>query len=364
MASKRILHIFSRMDRAGAETMIMNLYRNIDRTEIQFDFITFLSGSGDYDAEIEELGGKVIPIIASNPINRMLKLRKFLKKNPEYEIVHAHMLLSNAFHLLAAKSAGVQHRISHSHSTKHDQSSVIRKAYEKWALTTNRRVATYKIACGQLAAKYLFGTTEGVLLLENAVDIKGMVTTAKNSRNYINEEFKDDGLKIIQVGRLSRVKNHQFSLKIAEELKKCNVNFTIYIVGQGPLNNELKQAVQDKLLSDNVRFLGIRTDITEFMASADYMILPSLHEGFPVVLVESQCVGLTAIVSNQVSSEVDLGLGLVDFLPIKSPKDWVNCLLKPKGLVPSEKEIMNVMQSGGFDVFSNAKKLTRLYMSL
>lgn len=363
MFPQRILHIVGRMDRAGAETMLMNLYRHIDRTQIQFDFVTFTSETGDYDVEIKELGGKIIPILANNPIERMLKLQRFLKNHPEYEIVHAHKLLGNAFHLLAAKHAGVKHRISHSHNTSNGKSSPIKKVYEKWASITNRRVATYKIGCGELAAEYLFGTTKNVLLLPNAVDIQEMVAVAKNSRDYINREFDDDGLKIIQVGRLNDVKNHQFSLKIAEQLKERKVNFTMYIIGQGPLEDELKQQTQEKSLLDNIKFLGVRSDITELMASADYMIMPSLHEGFPVVLVESHTVGLTAIVSDQVSTEVDLGVGLVEFLPISSPKDWVDRLLEPKTSTFSEQEIIKVLKSFSFDVSSNAQKLTQIYMN-
>ncbi|WP_327193069.1 glycosyltransferase [Psychrobacter sp. PL15] len=352
------------MDRAGAETMLMNLYRHIDRTQVQFDFITFTSEAGDYDAEIRELGGRIIPILANNPIKRMLKLQQFLKTHPEYEIVHAHMLLSNAFHLLAAKSAGVKHRISHSHNTSNGYSSPIKKVYEKWALITNRRVATYKIACGELAAEYLFGTTKDILLLPNAVDIQEMTKVANKSRDYISREFNDFGLKLIQVGRLSDVKNHQFSLKIVEELKKRKVDFTLYIVGQGSLENDLKQQVQDKLLSDNVKFLGVRSDITELMASADYMIMPSLHEGFPVVLVESQTVSLTAIVSDRISIEVDLGVGLVDFLPINSADAWADRLLVSKKSDVNEKTILDSLKLQGFDAATNAQQLMQVYMSL
>lgn len=364
MTIKRILHVVGRMDRAGAETMLMNLYRHIDRSQVQFDFVTLTEKTGDYDAEILEMGGNIIPIIANNPIERILRLQRFLKKNPQYRIVHAHMLLSNAFHLLAAKAAGVKHLISHSHSTSGGKSNVTRRLYEKWALVTNRQVATYKIACGELAAQYLFGTTKEVWLLPNAVDIEKMMTAARNSRDYIEQEFNSTGLKIIQVGRLTEVKNHQFSLRIVEQLKKNNIDFTLYIVGQGPLESVLEQQVRDKLLADNVRFLGVRSDIAELMASADYMIMPSLHEGFPVVLVESQTVGLKSIVSNRVSTEVDLGLGLVDFLPIDSTDDWVNRLLATTHSIPTDDEILDVMKSGGFDAAENAQQLLQVYLSL
>lgn len=365
MALQRILHIVGKMDRAGAETMLMNLYRNIDRSEIQFDFITFTNQEGDYDAEIIELGGRIIPIIAKNPIERMLKLQRFLKQNPEYKIVHAHMLFSNAFHLLAAKGAGIKHRISHSHNTSNGQSSRIKKVYEKWAYITNKRVATYRIACGKLAAQYLFGTTKDVLILPNAVDVDNMISKANDSRDYMSKTFNDDGLKIIQVGRLSQVKNHQFSLQIAAELKERDIDFNIYFIGQGPLEESLKATVTNNNLTDKVKFLGVRSDITEMMAGSDYMIMPSLHEGFPVVLVESQATGLEAIVSDRVSKEVNLDLGLVDFLSLDSIEDWVERLLNSRKFKKYEKtDIADTLKLQGFDAATNAQELSEVYKSL
>lgn len=363
MSVKRILHIVGKMDRAGAETMLMNLYRKIDRTKIQFDFVTFTHEVGNYDDEIKDLGGKIIPIVASNPVSRMLKLEAFLKRHKEYEVIHAHMLLSNAFHLLAAQRAGVKHRISHSHSTSNGESKPIKRIYEKWAVITNKHIATYKIACGELAAQYLFGTSKDVLILPNAVDVEEMLRVAAQSRDYIEREFNDKGLKIIQVGRLNKVKNHKFSLKIADELKKKNVDFTLYIIGQGPLEAELKEIVEEKGLVDYVKFLGVRSEVTELMASADYMIMPSLHEGFPVVLVESQAVGLTSLVSDQISNEVDLKLGLVDFLPIDSPEIWKNRLSKAISPRPTESKILKTLKSNDFDAATNAKQLMQIYIN-
>lgn len=364
MTIQRVLHIVGKMDRAGAETMLMNLYRHIDHSQIQFDFITFTDEVGDYDAEIIALGGRIIPILADHSLARMWKLKNFLKQHPDYQIVHAHMLLNNAFHLLAAKGAGVPHRISHSHSTSNGKTNVVKKIYEQWAFITNRKLATDKMSCGEQAANYLFGSIKDVWLLPNAVDIKQMMTVANQSRQYIDQEFGDEGLKIIQVGRLNEVKNHQFSLEVAEQLKKRQIAFTLYIVGQGSLDMRLRQQVADNSLLDTVKFLGMRTDITELMASADYMIMPSLHEGFPVVLVESQTVGLKALVSDQVSPEVDLGLGLVQFLPIHSAKDWVNRLLAPKQPKPNEKDITAALNLYGFSAATNAQILMQKYLSM
>lgn len=362
MEAQRILHIIGKMDRAGAETMLMNLYRNIDRTKIQFDFVTFTTEVGDYDKEIKELGGNIIPIVGGNAISRMIKLQQFLKLNYEYKVVHCHMLLGNAFHLLAAKNAQVKHRISHSHSTSDNEPGIIRNLYKNWSLLINRQVSTYKIACGIEAAQYLFGTQKNVLLLPNAVDVESMLLKAENSRDYINSKYNGHGLKIIQVGRFNSVKNHDFSLQIAEKLKERNIPFKIYFVGQGPLEQELKSKLKNIDLVGDVIFLGLRSDIAELMSSADVMIMPSLHEGFPVVLVESQAVSLNTIVSDRVSTEVDLGLGLVDFLPVDCPEKWVEHILDKKKSVLSQEKIVQVFKKLGFDVSLSAKKLEKIYL--
>ena len=361
----RVLHIVGKMDRAGAETMLMNLYRQIDRSQVQFDFITFTTDEGDYDDEILALGGRIFPIIANNSIGRMSKLTSFLKQNSEYQIVHAHMLLSNAFHLSAAKKAGVKHRISHSHNTTTSKSGILAKLYEIFAKHLNKNLSTKKIACGKEAAEYLFGTTENVRLLNNAIDLPFYIKIASENNHYW-EKIKSDtkGLKIIQVGRLNEVKNHIFSLKIAKKLKEQGVDFTFFIVGQGPLEEWVRKTIQEYNLEENVFILGVRNDVPNLMADANIMLMPSFHEGFPVVLVESQAIGLSSILSENIAKEVDLNLGLVKFLPLKSIDVWVETLKNQKNEPVSQSEIYKCLQSSGFFFFFNSVDLLNLYKNL
>lgn len=361
----RVLHIVGKMDRAGAETMLMNLYRNIDRTQVQFDFITFTTQKGDYDEEILALGGKIIPIIANNYIGRMLELTKFLTQHSEYRIVHAHMLLNNAFHLLAAKKAGVPHRISHSHNTSNGKSGAIANLYEKFAIYLNKRLSTKKIACGKEAAQYLFNTSENVWLLNNAIDLKLYNEISLSNKNYWKTIISDiQNLKIIQVGRLNEVKNHTFSLEIAKRLKEQHIDFTFFIVGQGPLEDLIQKKIKEYKLGKNVFMLGIRSDVPKLMAGADLMLMPSLHEGFPVVLVESQAIGLSSILSENITREVDLNLGLVEFLSLESVDTWVEALINEKNIPINRSKINKCLQSAGFDVKKNSVDLLNFYKNI
>lgn len=358
---KRILQIMGKMDRAGAETMLMNLYRHIDRSKVQFDFITFTYDKGDYDDEIIAMGGKIIPIVAKDSISRMFKLQKFLKANPEYEILHSHVLLNNAFHLIAAKSAGIKHRISHSHNTSNGANSKLKKLYEIWAKKTIQQLATYRIACGVEAAQYLYGTADDVLILNNAIDLKKYADIATTQKSYWDNVLPHKGLRLIQVGRLTEVKNHEFSLKIAKALREQGFEFTFFIVGQGSLESKIRDLIIEYELSEQVHLLGVRDDVPELMAGADLMLMPSLHEGFPVVLVESQAVGLHTLVSDRVSAEVDFGLGLIHFLSITSEKEWVDYLETPIKSPLSNDIIYQKIQEAGFDVIENANSLLSFY---
>jgi glycosyltransferase EpsF len=358
----RVLHIVGKMDRAGAETMLMNLYRNIDRKKVQFDFITFTLDEGDYDDEIISLGGKIYPITASNPIDRMFKIKNFLLKNREYKIVHAHMALSNGLHMLSAKMAGVKTRISHSHNTNSGKSGLLNYAYEKISLILNNYISTHKIACGKEAAKYLFGSNTNVMIINNSIDLELYKNIARKDKNYWNSIKKcNNGIKLLQVGRLIAVKNHYFSLEIARKLRQKEISFTFYIAGQGPLEDSIREKILEYNLVDCVILLGLRSDVPSLMASADIMLMPSLSEGFPVVLVESQAIGLMSIISNQVPFEVDIGLGLINFLSLEDVDTWVNEIIsykqdRSKNLVES-----NILRDRGFDVVYNAEILKNFY---
>lgn len=360
---KRILQITGKMDRAGAETMLMNLYRKINREHFQFDFITFSEKAGDYDKEIDALGGQIYRILETNPIKRMKALTKFLKNHPEYEIIHCHTLFSNAFHLWAGKKANVKYRIAHSHNTSNQSKSKwIAWPYQRISKVLINKFATDFISCGEAAGKFLFPYQKDVLMLPNAIEAKKYVEIGEKETGYIKDNFNSSGIQIIQVGRLANVKNPFFSIELMELLKNAAINFKFFFIGQGDLEEEIKERIKEKKLEDVVEVLGIRTDIPYLMAGADVMLMPSFHEGFPVVLVESQAVGLPAVISDNISEEVDLGLDLVKFLSLDNNlEEWKKAILEIKNKTTVSEKRLEHLQKNGFDVTENAKILEGIY---
>ena len=348
------------MDRGGAETMLMNLYRNIDRNIIQFDFVVLTDKKGDFDDEIISMGGRIIPILATNNIFRIFVLTKFLKNHPEYSIIHSHVLLNSVFTLLSAKLANIKHRIAHSHNTMNNKKGFLQKYYKTISIRLIKKLATRKIACGYAASDFLFPSQDDVWVLPNGVEVEKL---AMLERQKI---FSNNGSAILQVGRLNDVKNPFFTIEIAKKIKEKNISAHIYFVGQGNLSDKLKQTIEINGLENVVTLLGLRSDVPELMASADVMIMPSLHEGFPVVLAEAQAVGLPAIISTGISNEVDLDLNLISFLNLEQPEIWaykIESILDNKNKFSANQRIA-VLKEKGFDVINNANLLKEMYLEL
>lgn len=370
---QRVLHIVGRMDRAGAETMLMNYYRAIDRSRYQFDFLVFTRDRCDYDDEIESLGGRILRIESTSWFDRTIAMVRLMKDSP-WTAVHAHTNFSNMFPLFAACAAGVPVRISHAHVTEYMRGSFAKRVYQAVARRVIRRFATERAACGQVAGQLLYRPEDKVTIIPNAISPETFIMDRQRAAVRVRKvlDISQECSIILQVGRLDAVKNQRFTLEVARKLKRNGSNFVILLVGRGNLEAELRREIQSSGLVAQVRLLGIREDIPVLLNAADLFILPSLVEGFPVVLVEAQAAGVPCLVSDRVSAEVDLGMGLIRFLPVPETVPSVtseacaNVWLEAIGehdmdSVPSAAERMAVLQSSGHSVTSATERLTRMY---
>lgn len=374
---KRVLHVVSDMHRGGAETMIMNLYRNIDRSKLQFDFICHykkgdtdgLNKRADYYDEIETLGGRVFKIPSlgtSNPIEYTLNIKKAISKNGPFKAIHVHTNKQSGFALLGARLAGIRNRIVHSHITEWDNFNKIYISTLKFIMKSN---ANKYCACGVDAGVNAFDIKDidnsEVNLLKNAIDINNFINVDRSTVNKLKHQLDiNDETKIIgHIGRFSEQKNHKFIIQLAKELKRNNRDFVILLIGTGPLVNEIKRLIRENNLSSNVKILGVREDIDILMNLFDVFILPSLYEGLPLVSIEAQAAGNRCIVSNTVTNEIDMGLGLVKQLPIdnESLEEWESGIFDEQSIELSKKEILEKITLKGYNVKQNVNRLYELY---
>ena len=362
----RVAQIIGKWFGGGVESVVMNYYRNIDRSKIQFDFICDEDSTNIPYAEIESLGGKVILI---PPYQKVIKYHKELKrvlKKGNYKIVHSHINTLSVFSLFAAKCAGVPVRIAHSHSTTNKKEK--NKNLMKQLLRPFSKVfATDYMCCSELAGRWLFGDKEydkgNVYLLNNAIDLdkfKYDEVVRREKRKELN--IDDDTLVIGHVGRFVKQKNHRFLIDIFNEVHKQNEKSILLLVGQGPLMEEIKEKVKSLGIEDSVKFLGQRNDISELYQAFDVFCLPSLYEGLPVVGVEAQATGLLCLFSDDMTKEIKV-LESTSFLSLEqSAKKWAEILLKSIDNF-ERKDTTIEFFNNGFDIKKEVKKIEKYYLN-
>lgn len=328
----RVLHVLSAMGRGGAETMVMNLYRNIDRNKVQFDFIVHTEKVRPYDKEIESLGGRIFRVPryqGSNHLQYKEAWKRFFEDNPEYRIIHGHVRSTASIYLRIAKNFGLV-TIAHSHNTSSGKGVA---AFAKNILQLPiRNVADYLFACSEYAGEWLFGKKvkkrDNYYIIKNAIDTKQFIFN-KDIRLIKRKEFEiEDKFIIGHVGRFHKQKNHEFLIDIFKEIVSQNEKAILLLVGDG----ELKQCISDKVnklgLSEKVIFTGVRTDIPELLQAMDVFLLPSLHEGLPVTLIEAQASGLPCVISSEITKEVAI-TELVKFVSLEANiYEWAKLVLE------------------------------------
>ena len=360
----RVLQVVTIMNRGGLETMLMNYYKKIDRTKIQFDFMVHREERGDYDDEIEAMGGRIfrMPSIRPGHYRKYFKkLDEFFKIHKEYVIVHSHMNENSGFVLRSAKENGIKCRIAHNHVSGlgFDYKYLFRQ-YARFVL---KNQTTHLFACSREAGKWLFGeekTNNDVTILNNAINLDDFNFNYKIRDESRAELGIENKLVLGHVGRFSSSKNHDFLIDIFAQVHKLNSEAVLLLVGTGELEEEIKNKVKKYNLEDCVKFLGLRSDIHKLMNAMDVFVFPSKFEALPVVLVEAQSVGLKCIVSTGVPREADIS-NTMDFISLKNDaKYWANNILCCD---KEHKDNISIMKEKGFDIEDNIRYLSNLYMN-
>jgi glycosyltransferase involved in cell wall biosynthesis len=360
----RVLHVVVNMNRGGAETLLMNLYRNIDRSKIQFDFLTCKEGV--FDEEILQLGGNVyrIPYITDVGHFKYRKnLEEFFNCHYEYKIVHSHLDKMSGLVLQAAKKRRVPVRISHSHNTS-SEGSMAAKLYKWYIGQLINQNATNYYACSQVAGEWLF-KNRSVSILKNGIDIDQFRYTSearKKAREELN--LSENTIVLGHVGRFAHQKNHEFLIAVFAEFCKCDNDSILLLVGDGPLRKEVEKKVFDLKINKKVKFLGVRSDIPQILQALDLFIFPSLHEGLPVSLIEAQGAGLPCFISDQISTEVDMGMGLVEFLPLDNKNLWIEIIKKKLSITDSRGLNLEPLKQRGYNIKDTASQLEKFYLSV
>lgn len=362
----RVLHMIGSLEIGGSQAMIMNIYRNIDREKIQFDFVIDKNRGGFFEKEIAELGGKIYKMPSFRGTN-IHEIRKnwdvFFTEHPEYKILHSHVRSYASLYIPIAKKHGVK-TIIHSHSTSNGSGiSALVKAVMQYPL---RYQADYFFGCSQKSGEWLFGkkiaSGDRFFIIKNAINTDEYKVDG-NVRNQYREELGIDENVIVyvHVGRLHEAKNHIFLLELFAEIVKKSPKDVLLLVGDGELRNQIVEKINELDLSRNVIMMGARKDVANILKASDCFLFPSNWEGLPVTVVEAQAAGLPCLISDRITDEVNI-TSLVKTLPIdQGVSCWIEAIEK---FDFKKRNVTKEIFEAGFDIRQSVEWLQSFYKTI
>jgi glycosyltransferase EpsF len=368
-----VLHVVDRMDCGGVETLVMRVYRRLDRSRLQFDFAVAQQGC-DYDAEILAGGGRLHRLprpSLGNLVQYSVALATILRRHGPFAAVHSHVHYCSGAVLLAARTAGVPVRIAHSHTTNDGRgASPPRRAYRglmrRWILAN----ATQLLACSGAAGQALYGdrfrADPRFQVVPNGLEPADYEDRLAEQDSLRRELNLPRGVRLVgHVGRLAPPKNHRFLLEVFAALAEKLPDAHFLLVGEGPLRSEIESQISRMALRQRVSLLGFRSDIPRIMRSLDAFVFPSVFEGLPNTVVEAQASGVPCVVSDSVSPEADLGLGLTSYLSLGATHEtWAEAVVRAMDVThPPWPLRQEAIENNGYAIGHTTALLQRIYQS-
>lgn len=325
---KRLLCIVGSLDKGGAETFLMKLYRNIDRNQYQFDFCVMNEIKGMYEREILELGGMIFHIAVKSkaPVRCFFEIKNIVKKYNYRSVMRINEHSISTLDLIAAKMGGSEKLIMRSSNA--NSSSKYARVLHRCCRFMAIRIPDIKIAPSTEAAVYTFGKhaleNGDVRLLHNCIPIDEFIFCRKKRDLKRLELNITNKLVCGHIGRFAEQKNHKFLINVFCDIRELIDNAVLLLVGDGELKDSIKLYAKELHVESDIIFLGNRSDIPDLLMAMDIQIFPSLFEGMPNTIIEAQGSGLPCLISDSITKEANI-TGLVEYMSLKaSSKEWAD----------------------------------------
>lgn len=322
----RVAHVMGKMVGGGVEQVVMNYYRHIDRSRVQFDFLVDSDSTLVPRDEIESLGGRVFVIPPYQQALRYQRELTGLFREEAWPIVHSHVNALSVFPLRAAKRAGIPVRIAHSHSTSggHDP---MKNAMKAALRPLSNIYPTHRAACTRHAGEWLFGRGTEFKVVPNAVDLDEFYFDLVRRRKARTELGISDGQFVVgHIGRFTLQKNQAFLIRVFSRVVKELPEARLLLVGEGRQIRKCERLAASLCPADSVLFLGQREDVADLYQAFDVFCLPSEFEGLGMVAVEAEASGCPCVISDVVPKDADPA-GTATFLSVNDEKLWVAAII-------------------------------------
>lgn len=360
----RVLHVLGGLGLGGAESRIMDLYRNIDRNRVQFDFLIHTQNHDFYYDEVISLGGRVYTLPKFRGYNKYTYINAvndFFSNHHEFKAVQGHMTSTASIYLPIAKKNNIPITIAHARSAGVDRG--IKGIYTKWMRKNLYKKTDYCFACSKLAGAAVFGskrmTQEKVTIIPNAIDAGKFIYNPEKREEMRRSLNLSDKFVIGHVGRFNHMKNHTFLVDIFAELVKLQDNAILVLLGEGGQMQMIKDKTTALGIQDKILFLGNQGNPQDYYQAFDYFVFPSIFEGLPGTVVEAQAAGLKCLISDAITPEVNITTLVKNMSLKQSPQEWASCILKNKCY--KRQNMLDEIRNAGFDAAGQAENMMNFY---
>ena len=360
----RIAHVIGCIAKGGVESVVFNYYKFIDKSKYQFDFIIHDDSPYEIPKEISDLGCNIYKVPPYKRLFSYIKaLIKIFKEN-KYKIIHSHMSTISVFTLFAAKKANIPFRITHCHVTAgNGKGEFLRNIFKYFLRLFSKLYPTHLMSCSENSGIWMYGKKAflhgKINVLNNAIDHKIFIYN-ENAREKTRNDLRiSDKFAVGNVGRFMPQKNHDFLIDIFNELIKLDNNCVLLLAGDGKLRKKIEDKVNRYNLQNSVLFLGCRDDICNLYHAMDVFVLPSLYEGLPVVLVETQMAGLPSVISEKITKETKF-TELIEFISLKkNAHEWAKIILEKRNT--KKYDITTDSKYKRYSIENEVKRLEKIY---
>lgn len=348
--------------RNGITNVIFNLLNSMERSNMEIGYVSVTNIFPEYQAMLDNMGIKVyhIPRTLSRPLSYIRALKKAARG---YDVIHVHGNSATlVLEMIAAKLAGVPVRLAHSHNTSCSHMSIHRLCKPLFSHLNNAR-----LACGEAAGKWLYGSKDFTV-------INNGINTGKYKFNIENRQFirnqlrvKDSTKLIGNIGFFVEAKNHRFLIDLFSEINKKDPDTRLVLLGAGPLMEESKAQAKSLGIEDKVIFTNSVPDPEKYLSALDMIIMPSIHEGFPLTLVEEQANGLYILASDNITDKADL-TGNITFMSLDESKEkWADTALdilskSDEHNKSKSQAAIDDIKKAGFDISVAARQVKQFYI--
>lgn len=368
---KTILYFVEVFGWGGIETFVSNVCSRLDKGKYNIRIVAINKISDHFDSMLDELGiimDVLVPTRYESPFIRFSKgLKPFYRYIRQYKDAIVHFNVSNSvdlLYVLIAKRRGIKNRIVHCHNS--NATNNVKKFAHYFLKLSLAENGSCNMACSAKAAKWLFSNKTykngDYIRLHNAINTKDYIFDESLRKRMRTEFGWCERFVVGHIGRFNTQKNHRFLIDIFEEIVRINEKAILVLIGEGALEEETRSYVYEKNLENYVMFFGMTSDIRSVLQAMDVFLLPSLYEGLPFVLVETQSASLPALVSDTITDEVNITEYITYYSLKCTAREWAEKTLEIAAI--PRKVSTERLVSGGFDLSTMVRELDEIYSTM